>query len=151
MARSHIIIVAVTSLLCGVLLLWGVTTGTSVMGYVVAEGSAGIAVSDQSAENGTIVIGSVLTPTDAFVVVHQEVDGKPGKRLGYVWVPAGESADVVVTLDPAVEVTPNLIAAIHADRSEAGVYEFDMGNMAGSPDRPFFIDGGEVATVFAVR
>jgi len=151
MARRHIIIVAATALVCAALLVWGVTTGTSVMGYVTAEGTASISAADQSAASGSVVIASVVTPEDAFVVVHQSVDGKPGKRLGYTWVPAGTSTNVVVKLDPGVEVTADLIAAVHGDRGEPGELEFDMQNMQGSPDRPFFVNGAEVATVFAVR
>ncbi len=151
MVRHHIIIVAVTALLCAALLVWGVTTGASVMGLVVAEGSAGIVVPDQSASGGSVTIDSVTAPTAAFVVVHQNVDGKPGDRLGYAWVPAGTSTNVVVKLDPGVEITVDLIAAVHADRATAGVLEFDMMNMEASPDRPFFVNGAEVATVFPLR
>ena len=46
--------------------------------------------------------------------------------------------------------TSNVIVAVHADRGEAGEFDFDMMNKEMSPDRPYFVDGKELATVVTV-
>ena len=43
--------------------------------------------------------------------------------------------------------TPKVIVAVHADKGIAGTFDFDMMNKEMSPDRPFFVDGTELAKV----
>jgi hypothetical protein len=85
------------------------------------------------------------------VVVHLDVDGKPGERVGLVHVDGGESRVVDVALDPKVELTDKLLVALHADRGIVGKFEFDMGKFETSPDKPYFVEGMELATAVAVR
>lgn len=120
-------------------------------GVKAKQGEAGIEVSDQPGVAGTLVIDRALAPTGAWVVVHLNDDGMPGKRVGVTQIPAGDNAQVLVTLDPAIELTDSLLVAIHADRGIAGTFEFDMDDKLNSPDQPFFVDGKEVATEITVR
>ena len=95
-------------------------------------------------------MSSVTAPTDAWIVVHLEKDGGPGQRVGLVHVPAGQSSDVVVTLDP-LTLTTKLFVAVHADKGDPGLFEFDMDDKINSPDQPFFVDGKEVAIKVLVK
>lgn len=118
-------------------------------GVKTGAGTAAIAVSGQAA-SGSIIVDRVLAPTGAWVVVHLDDDGAPGQRVGLLLIPAGESTDLTVRLDP-LPLTDRLFVAVHADRGEPGVFEFDMMNKINSPDQPFFIAGEEVATAVSVK
>lgn len=120
-------------------------------GVEAGEGEAAIEVSDQPGLTDTLLVDRVLAPTGAFVVVHLDDDGMPGERVGYAFIPEGESTDVEVSIDAGVELTESLFIAVHADRGEDGVLEFDMEDKFNSPDQPFFVDGSEVATAARVK
>jgi len=63
---------------------------------------------------------------------------------------AGETLDAIVELEP-LPLTETLFVAIHADRGETGVFEFDMMDRVNSPDQPFFTGAEEVATAVTVK
>jgi len=124
---------------------FGVKTGT---------GTAAIEVADQPGAAGTLTVKRALVPADAtagaWIVVHLDDNGAPGNRVGLKHVAAGENLDVAVDLYP-LPLTDKLFVAIHADRGDAGVFEFDMMDKVNSPDQPYFVDGNEVATAVSVR
>jgi hypothetical protein len=120
-------------------------------GVKAEQGQAAIEVSDQSAAAGTIAVDRAAAPGPAWVVVHLNNDGMPGKRVGYTAIPAGENRSVVVTLTPGVELTDALLVAVHADRGVIGTLEFNMDDKVNSPDQPYFVDGKEVATKVSVK
>src|SRR5450759_1696831 len=68
----------------------------------------------------------------------------PGARIGLQAIPAGTSTDVEVKLDD-VKLTGKLIVAVHADRGIGGKFEFDKKLFDASPDKPYFVDGMELA------
>jgi hypothetical protein len=119
-------------------------------GVKAGSGTASIEASAQPGAAGQLVISKVKTPTDAWVVVHLEKDGGPGQRVGLVHVPAGQSTEVVVPLDP-VKLTPKLVVALHVDKGDPGLFEFDMDDKINSVDQPFFVGGKEVAIKVAVQ
>jgi len=119
-------------------------------GVATEAGTAAIEVADQPGASGTLTIDRALAPTDAWVVVHLDDDGAPGQRVGLLHIAAGENTGVVVPLEP-LPLTAKLFVAVHANRGETGVFEFDMMDKINSPDQPFFIDGEEVATAVAVK
>ncbi len=119
-------------------------------GVKADEGTAAIAVSDQPGTTTTLAVDRALAPTDAWIVVHLDDEGAPGQRVGLAHIPAGESTGIAVPLEP-LPLTAKLFVAIHADRGEAGVFEFDMMNKINSADQPFFVNGTEVATAVSVR
>ena len=53
-------------------------------------------------------------------------------------------------LDP-VKLTPNLVVALHADKGDPGLFEFDMDDKINSVDQPFFVGGKEVAIKVPVQ
>lgn len=119
-------------------------------GVPTGEGTAAIEVSDQPGAAGTLTVDRALAPTDAWIVVHLDEDGAPGQRVGLLHIPAGESANVTVELEP-LPLTEKLFVAMHADRGEPGVFEFDMMDKIDSADQPFFVGADEVATAVSVQ
>lgn len=119
-------------------------------GVTAKTGTAAIEVSDQDASVGTLIVDRALAPTDAWIVVHLDDKGAPGQRVGLLHIPAGDNTNAVVTLEP-LPLSDTLFVAIHADRGEQGVFEFDMMNKINSADQPFFVDGTEVAVAVSVR
>jgi len=115
---------------------------------VTAAKSAQLEVAAEQLGTDTLVVDRVLSPEDAWLVVHLEVDGKPGMRVGLTHVDKGESTNVEVPLESVT--TPNVIVAVHADRGTAGTFDFDMDKAMASYDRPFFVDAMELASVVAV-
>ena len=103
-----------------------------------------------SAVARNITVAKAVAPTDAWIVVHLDDEGAPGARVGLQHIPAGESADVFVPLEP-LPLTDTLFVAVHADAATPGIFEFDMMNKINSADQPFFVDGKEVAMAVNVR
>lgn len=120
-------------------------------GVKAQNGEAAIAVTAQPGATDQITVDTATAPTAAWVVVHLNDDGMPGKRVGYTSIPAGTNSNVVVKLDPGVELTDSLLVAVHADRGVLGTLEFDMKDKLNSPDQPFFVGGTEVATKLEVK
>lgn len=119
-----------------------------VWGYVVSAEDAQIEVSG-SATADTLTVDRVLSPGDAWLVVHLDDDGKPGMRVGLQRIGAGESLGVTIALEGVT--TDSVIVAVHADKGAAGEFDFSMDDPAGSPDRPYFVDRAELAVVVAVE
>lgn len=119
-------------------------------GVKTGVGTAAIEVDAQPGARESLTVKRALSPADAWVVVHLDDDGAPGARVGLAHIPAGENPDVRVALDP-LPLTDKLFVAIHADRGEADVFEFDMMNKVNSPDQPYFVDGDEVATAADIK
>lgn len=122
-------------------------------GVVVAPRNAALEVADQPGAGaaGSITVDRTFAPGDSWVVVHLDMDGKPGKRVGVRHVPAGESRGVTVALAPSVKLTDKLLVALHADRGVTGKFEFDMMRFESSPDKPYFVDGMELARAIQVK
>lgn len=120
-------------------------------GVKADEGEAAIEVADQPGVTDSLVVARAVAPTGAWIVVHLDDNGKPGDRVGYQQISAGEILDTTVTLEPGIELTDKLLVAIHADRGQSGTLEFDMMDKTNSPDQPFFVSGKEVATAVRVK
>lgn len=120
-------------------------------GVKAQDGEAGIEVSPQPGATDRITVDNATAPTAAWVVVHLNDNGMPGKRVGYAAIPAGVNRNVVVTLKPGIDLGDSLLVAVHADRGVVGTLEFDMKDKLNSPDQPFFVSGNEVATKLEVK
>jgi hypothetical protein len=148
----------IAGLMLGVLFTLGITAyafanagaGSKMLGVVVSEKAAKLAVADQPGTTGSIVVESVTAPGPSWIVVHLDESGKPGMRIGVVAVPAGTSTRVTVPLKN-VMLTDKVIVALHADRGVAGVFEFDMKAFESSPDKPYFVGGMELAHEVVVK
>lgn len=118
-------------------------------GAVAAQETApSVTVSDQLSLDGSVLIDQVTAADPGFIVIHADSgEGSPGPVVGFAPVAAGESADIVVPVDPA-GVTTTLFAMLHVDTGEPGAYEF--GQVEGT-DGPVIVDGAPVAPGFAVE
>jgi hypothetical protein len=148
--------IALAALAIGAFALTGCAAETAghptdgVWGYVVSARNAALeAEAEQNLAGGELVVDRVLTPGDAWIVVHLDDDGSPGMRVGLAPISSGESRNVRVPVEG--DLTDSLIVAVHADRGTRGVFDFAMDDPAGSPDRPYFVDGAELATVVSVK
>jgi len=120
-----------------------------VWGYVASAEDAQLEVTADQTGVGELVVDRVLVPENAWVVVHADDNGAPGERVGLAHIDEGESTAVSVPLEGVT--TSDVIVAIHADRGTEGEFDFDMMDKEMSPDRPFFVDGEELAAVVRVR
>jgi len=119
-----------------------------VWGYVASADQAKLDLAESQDGADEIVVDKVVAPGGAWVVVHADDNGKPGMRVGLAHVDKGENTNVKVKLEDVT--TAKVIVAVHADRGKANEFDFDMMNKEMSPDRPYFVDGKELATVVTV-
>lgn len=101
------------------------------------------AIQQRIDEERVVVISDVVSPEAGWLVVYAGGDDSQEEVIGYAAVPAGSSQDVAVEIDPFA-VTPMLTARLHADSSEAGVFEYP------GADPPLEQDGRPVEATFAV-
>lgn len=120
-----------------------------VWGYVASAEAAQLEVAPDQPGASTLVVSRVLSPDPAWIVVHADDNGAPGERFGLAHVDAGETRDVSVSIEGVP--TDKVFVAIHADKGEPDVFDFDMMNKEMSPDRPYFVDRKELAAVVTVR
>jgi len=57
------------------------------------------------------------------MTIHQQQDNQPGPVIGYTSLSKGSTKKIKVTVDKS-NLTPYLVAMLHYDRGEMGVYEF---------------------------
>ncbi len=99
---------------------------------------------DQDSDGASIVIASVTLPAAGFVAIHSDVDGAPGPVIGVSdLLPAGESADVIVTLMDALSGSVTVWPMVHIDLDDDGVYTFQPPDNA--IDLPGLTADGSVA------
>lgn len=108
-----------------------------------------IAVHDQRIESGNIVkVQEVKAPADGFLVIHagaDETDAKPGTPIGYAIVNSGSNSNVSVKLEKDVTSGQKLVAVLHEDATQAGMFDADR-------DKPLAkSDGGVVMAAFVAR
>ena len=83
-----------------------------------------ISVSNQKLnDKNEINVNLASITDDGWVVVHTVVDGRPGTAIGYASLLKGKSEKIKIAIDKT-KVTPNLMAMLHYDRGEKGVFEF---------------------------
>ncbi len=115
------------------------------LGTAAAQGSRppAVTVSDQAVQSSRVTIGEVVSEGPGWLVIHLNVDGKPGAVIGYAAVKDGENKDVVVEVD-AKRATGSLFAMLHTDAGVVGTYEFP------GPDVPVMVAGAMVNVPFKV-
>jgi hypothetical protein len=149
LASSLLALLGVALLSAGCMSTKTADNSGKVWGYVAAADKAQLEVAENQNGVNDLVVKRVLAPSDAWVVVHADMNGKPGVRVGLVHVKKGESLNVRVPLKDLT--TPKVIVALHADKGTLGTFDFDMMNKEMSLDRPFFVNGTELAKVVTVR
>ena len=123
-------------------------------GLLIATGTGAFAqtamlsTADQ-ALGTSVTVASVTAAQDGWVVIHQVQDGKPvvPTSIGHTHVKAGTTMDVPVALTEAVE-TGKVIAMLHSDDGELGVYEFGTGSTA--YDKPVSVDAKVVVAPITI-
>jgi hypothetical protein len=114
------------------------------IGVVATKSTASVEVMDQPGAKGSITVASIRVPGPSWIAVHLDDNGMPGKRIGLQAVPGGTSTHVQIKIDD-VKLTDKLIVAVHADRGIIGTFEFSPKTFDASPDKPYFVDGMELA------
>ena len=123
-------------------------------GLLIATGNAALAqtamlsTADQ-ALGTSVTVASITVAQDGWVVIHQVKDGKPvvPTSICHTHVKAGTTMDVPVALTEAVE-TGQVIAMLHSDDGERGVYEF--GADSTDNDLPVSVDGKVVVAPITI-
>ncbi len=121
---------------------------TKVWGYVATADQAKLEVAESTPTRDSLRVDKVLSPDSAWLVVHRETDGKPGDRVGLLHVDEGISGNLDIPIDNMAGA--NIIVALHADKGTLDQFDFDMMNKETSADRPYFVDGKELAGVVAL-
>ncbi len=126
-----------------------VTTEASMVDEASADpitGPSAIDADDQGGDGTTVIVSSITLPTDGFVVIHADNDGAPGPIIGWSdLLPAGESSDIVVTLNTPLDADAKVFPMAHVDDNANGVYEFVPPDFAN--DVPATTADGEVAVL----
>lgn len=92
------------------------TSGSS--GLIV--GNNAIAVSDQPAGND-VRVSLVVLAQDGFVVIHESLEGKPGKIIGSSSVLSkGTHSNIEVALDETYAEGTEMFAMLHTDNDDGG-------------------------------
>lgn len=144
--------IVVALLVTGAAVAFALTSGSAprrMVGVVVSPSNAGLTVADQPGASRTLHVAALKVPGPSWVVVHLDENGKPGMRIGLAHVDAGAGrADVALKSAPTTE---KLIVALHADRGTLGRFDFAMDHFDTSADKPYFVNGTELAREVAVR
>ena len=81
-----------------------------------------IAVNDQSLENDQVKVASFFLDKPGYVVIHADVDGKPGTVIGNSELVSGSYSNFKVIID-ATQAGTRVFAMLHYDDGD-GQYEF---------------------------
>jgi hypothetical protein len=98
-------------------------------------GTPSVVVRDQVSLDGTVVIDSVYSAAEGFVVIHTDNGGAPGPVAGVGAVQPGMNAYVRIKLYEMgmADPTPTLFAMLHVDDTAIGTYEFGTVEGADGP------------------
>jgi hypothetical protein len=113
-----------------------------------APGTDRITLHDQDINTGVIVVDSVTTTQNGWVVIYRDPDFTSGQIVGYAPVYKGTNMGVKVTLDTTkLENQPTLWAVLHVDSGLQGIFEWGYkGRPFGDP--PVFQKGQYVSAAF---
>lgn len=101
-------------------------------GLVVPAGSASITMADQRNVVGAVTVERVVTPVEGWVVVQADWnEGVPDALLGSSRIPAGESRNVTIGLDPRQPTPRRIFVTLLGDRGQPDVLEFVAENRSG--------------------
>ncbi|OIO19757.1 MAG: hypothetical protein CO029_04785 [Candidatus Magasanikbacteria bacterium CG_4_9_14_0_2_um_filter_41_10] len=92
-----------------------------------------IIVADQTYTDGGIVIQSVNTQEDIWLVAYDDDMGKPGRIIGQVKLSAGSWSDVALLIYKPF-LTNKIYIVAHKDVGESGTFEFPGADVALSID-----------------
>src|SRR3954471_23999422 len=81
-----------------------------------------VGVSDQVSLNGKVMIDSVYSEVQGWVVIHIDNGGQPGRVAGFAPVAPGWMYNLEAPIDATI-ATPILYAMLHVDDGAVGTYE----------------------------
>jgi len=102
-------------------LLLGLGLATLGAGAALAENSIGS--EGLKATPTSVSVGAVSSSKAGYVVVHQEVGGKPGPIIGHAAVKAGSNSGVTVTLDKKEKAGAKLIVMLHEESNNDNKFD----------------------------
>jgi len=142
MMKKHWLVIA------GVLLACCIGLVSAQTGAEVNEtGNASITVTDQAIEGdgvvGNITVDEAVSNGTGWLVIHNNLFGRPGGVIGYTPVESGVSQNVTVTIHTFV-ATDTLFAVLHQDAGEEGIFEYPV------PDVEQMMEGEIVIVPFSV-
>ncbi len=101
---------------------------------------------EQTSDGTTVVIATVDLPANGFIAIHADNDGSPGPVIGHSdLLQAGETTDVVVTLDEPLTASGVVWPMVHIDMDGDGEYTFVPPDNA--IDVPGITEEGNVAVI----
>ncbi len=104
-----------------------------------------VTVSDQDSEGSQVNVPFTYSEGPGWMVIHADVDGRPGPVLGQTAVAPGANEDVLVSLSQPANGETTLWAMLHIDAGQVGVYEFP------GPDVPVEVNDAIVMAPFTVN
>jgi hypothetical protein len=110
-----------------------------------------VAASPQPA-GATVTIAEASLVGPGFVVIHAtDAEGKPlvPGSIGATPLPGGDSRNIAVALSAPVAPGDRLVAMLHTDSGQAGVYEFGTASIA--EDKPVMHFGHPVTAVIELQ
>ena len=93
---------------------------------------------------GTVVITEVVSDRAAWIVIHEDQNGKPGDAIGRAKISAGVNSNLSVDLD-VQSATSKLYAILHVDEGKPGIFEYP------GVDVPLLINGHMIIQAFQQR
>jgi hypothetical protein len=100
----------------------------------------------------TVTIAEASMSGPGFVVIHAtDAEGQPlvPASIGAAPIPGGRSRDIVVLLSAPVAAGDRLIAMLHVDSGQPGVYEFGPASIA--EDKPVMHQGKPVTAAIVLE
>ena len=117
--------VVFSSLALGALILLGAGCVNKLSKTTAPVSSLSITVSDQKlSDKNEVSVDMASITDDGWVVIHVVLDGMPGPVIGYTSLLSGPTAKKIKITVDKTKITPTLIAMLHYDRGEKGVFEF---------------------------
>ncbi|MCP4427970.1 MAG: hypothetical protein GY803_26085 [Chloroflexi bacterium] len=103
-----------------------------------------ITIADQEVlDDGLVLVKSVYTPNPGWLLIHADDDGAAGELLGHVFLRAGTSENIVVSI-PWRQATPTLHAILLEDDGRSTRLDYPDG------DLPIIVNGQPVMVSFTV-
>ena len=121
---------------------------TASAAFAAAHATDALETAEQELSHA-VVVKSVTAAADGWVVIHAIKDGKPvvPASIGHTYVKAGMTENVYVPLTGEYD-GDKVIAMLHVDDGELGVYEFRPGSVAN--DKPVVVDGGPLVSPISI-
>lgn len=116
-----------------ILILTGASCSRSQVSLLPSKGNLSqeiyfplITASPQPVKDGKVIIDSVSTDRDVWLVIHKEDNKEPekGEVVGYVPLSEGNHKNIEVKVNLPPESTLVLIAILHIDAGKEGIFEF---------------------------